>query len=141
MSIPQFGNKIPGRTYVARPGAYAVVFNTKGEIGVVCHLGEYFLPGGGIHQGETPRAALFREISEETGWKIRITREIGRANDYVYSASEDTCYNKQGIFYKVELIDETAECRDNVTWTGLEEFDANAFHESHVWAVRQVIDF
>jgi 8-oxo-dGTP diphosphatase len=34
------------------------------------HVGSWTLPGGGVDQGEHPRAALVREVAEETGLRV-----------------------------------------------------------------------
>lgn len=36
----------------------------------------YFLPGGGVHHGETMAAACEREVLEETGLRVRAVRPI-----------------------------------------------------------------
>ena len=40
------------------------------------------LPGGGIENGESIKDALFREIMEETGCKIKITGEVGKVIEH-----------------------------------------------------------
>lgn len=35
------------------------------------------LPGGGIEQGEDPETAVIREVEEETGYKVRVSRKVG----------------------------------------------------------------
>lgn len=61
-----------GEKYTRRPGAYAIL-PINGGILATFQGGrhqEYQLPGGGIDFGESPIAALHREVLEETGWKI-----------------------------------------------------------------------
>ncbi|MFP4238401.1 MAG: NUDIX domain-containing protein [Rhodosalinus sp.] len=69
----------PGRPYVLRPGVYAllpragrVLLTRQAEPGP-----EIQLPGGGVDPGESPLAALFREVWEETGWTIAAPRRLG----------------------------------------------------------------
>ena len=38
----------------------------------------YKLPGGGVEKGESIEDALFREMKEETGCKIKIIGEVGK---------------------------------------------------------------
>lgn len=37
----------------------------------------WVLPGGGIDPGESPQAAIVREIKEETGFGVKIEKQIG----------------------------------------------------------------
>lgn len=74
----------PEIDYVDRPGAYAIILVRGGVLltwqGAPYH--EFQLPGGGIDPGETPVAALHREVREETGWKIDPIRRLGTYRTY-----------------------------------------------------------
>ncbi|WP_069375861.1 NUDIX domain-containing protein [Pseudomonas putida] len=50
-------------------GVKAVVFNDKQQVLLIQHTYRigWHLPGGGVVAGETPRAAVCREVLEETG--------------------------------------------------------------------------
>jgi len=58
-------------------GVGAVVWNDRGEVLLVRRanpprLNEWSLPGGRVEFGETLRAALVREVREETGLEVEI---------------------------------------------------------------------
>ncbi len=55
----------------------AVIWNAKGEVLLIQRAGEprrdeWSIPGGKVEWGETLRAALLREVREETGLEIEI---------------------------------------------------------------------
>ncbi len=81
----------PGQRYRRRPGVYAVLL--QGDSILATHqdapVPEFQLPGGGIDPGEHPIAALHREVFEETGWKIAITRRIGAFRRFTYMPEYD----------------------------------------------------
>ena len=61
-------------------GSLAVVFNEKRDQVLVTKRRDvpiWVLPGGGINPGETPEAAVIREVLEETGIRVKIVREVG----------------------------------------------------------------
>ncbi|MEM6636869.1 MAG: NUDIX hydrolase [Pseudomonadota bacterium] len=75
----RYGDRIdPKRTYIKRPGVYAILVR-KGHV-LLTHQAEpepeFQLPGGGIDPGEQPIAALHREVFEETGWRIAPVRRL-----------------------------------------------------------------
>lgn len=85
--IPQFDTPpSPGIHYRPRPGAYALLLR-EGRV-LLTHqndpVPEFQLPGGGIDPGESPLAALHREVIEETGWAISAPRLIGRYRRYTF---------------------------------------------------------
>ena len=54
----------------------------------VSRNGYHKLPGGGIEHGESIEAALFREMLEETGCKIKIVSEVGKIIEHRTHISE-----------------------------------------------------
>jgi 8-oxo-dGTP diphosphatase len=85
--IRRYGEPVKtGQRYTRRPGVYAVLL--QGDHILATHqaapVPEFQLPGGGIDRGEQPIAALHREVYEETGWKIAVTRRIGGFRRFTY---------------------------------------------------------
>ncbi len=70
-----------------RIGAYAVVLSPRGVLGTVNSTltgapGTWTLPGGGIDPGESPSEAVLREVFEEAGQEVRITRILSLESDH-----------------------------------------------------------
>ncbi|MDS9467125.1 NUDIX hydrolase [Paracoccus sp. MBLB3053] len=77
--IPRFGTPPGARRYRLRPGAYALLIRDGAALVTFQHAPEpeWQLPGGGIDAGESPIAALHREVYEETGWTIGSPSRLG----------------------------------------------------------------
>ncbi len=78
--IRRYGEPVRhGKTYVRRPGVYAIL-PRDGAV-LLTHqddpVPEFQLPGGGIDPGESALRALRREVLEETGWRIGNARRLG----------------------------------------------------------------
>ena len=75
-------DKIPERS-----AARAVILNEKNEVCIIpVTRGNYHkIPGGGVEEGEDPKAAVYREAREEAGADIEIVGEIG----YILEFRED----------------------------------------------------
>ena len=91
----------PGQVYKRRPGAYAIL--TRGTDLLLTHqsepLPEFQLPGGGIDPGESPLAALHREVFEETGWTITAPRRVGTFRRFTYMPEYDLWAEKLCMIY------------------------------------------
>jgi 8-oxo-dGTP diphosphatase len=90
-----------GQVYRRRPGAYAILM--RGSELLLTHqsepLPEFQLPGGGIDPGESPVAALHREVFEETGWTIATPRRIGAFRRFTYMPEYDLWAEKLCMVY------------------------------------------
>lgn len=105
--IRRYGEPVKtGQRYTRRPGVYAVLL--KGDHILATHqaepVPEFQLPGGGIDPGEHPIAALHREVFEETGWKIAVTRQIGTFRRFTYMPDYDLWAEKLCSIYLAHPI-------------------------------------
>ncbi|SHH60577.1 NUDIX hydrolase [Marivita hallyeonensis] len=91
----------PGRRYTLRTGAYAILPGRDGLL--LTHQSapepEYQLPGGGVDPGESPVQALFREVYEETGWRIARPQRLGAYRRFTYMPEYDLWAEKLCLIY------------------------------------------
>ena len=95
-----------GQRYTRRPGVYAVLLRGHSILATI-QAGpepEFQLPGGGIDKGEQPIAALHREVMEETGWRIRVTRRLGAFRRFTYMPEYDLWAEKVCTVYLAQPI-------------------------------------
>jgi 8-oxo-dGTP diphosphatase len=116
----------PDMHYRARPGVYAVLL--RGSDLLLTHQDaptpEFQLPGGGIDRGEHPVAALHREVFEETGWKIAITRRLGAYRRFTYMPEYDRWAEKICAIYlafPVCRLGPPTEAGHQAIWTRAQE--------------------
>ncbi len=100
--IRRYGEPVrAGQRYIRRPGIYAVLL--RGDHILATYqaepVPEFQLPGGGIDRGEQPIAALHREVFEETGWKIAVTRRLGAFRRFTYMPEYDLWAEKLCTVY------------------------------------------
>jgi len=141
MAIPEFGERIAGKDYRPRAGAYAVITDEHGRLALFHRGDRYFLPGGGIELGETPEAALSREVREEIGWTVAILRKIGEATQYVITKNNEHCAI-QGTYFEARLlhqIGQPEEPDDELLWLPQPEAIALLPRQSDAWAIAQLL--
>ncbi|MDA0735459.1 MAG: NUDIX domain-containing protein [Chloroflexi bacterium] len=69
-----------GRQGKLRPGASAIIFDQDREKVLLTRRtdnGRWCLPGGGMDPGESAEETCVREVLEETGLAVRVTRLVG----------------------------------------------------------------
>lgn len=68
-----------GARLLLLPGVAAIVRNDAGEILLLRRSddGRWSLPAGGIEPGESPAAAVVREVGEDTGLEVSRERVLG----------------------------------------------------------------
>ena len=90
--IRRFGQPpLSDKPYVLRAGAYAILPLQK-RLLLTAQLGDGVdiqLPGGGIDPGESPTQALYREVMEETGWRISAPKRLGAFRRFVFMPEYD----------------------------------------------------
>lgn len=140
-SILEFGRAVAGADYILRPGGYALIFNTQGEVAVVSTPMGLTLPGGGVNAGEWPQTAAVREAREECGLRITLGDCIGVADELVYAADEDVYYRKRCAFFLAEIVEKSGagEPDHEFLWLPRERVAADLLHASQRWAVREAI--
>ena len=94
------------KTYVRRPGVYAVLPRGT-DLLLTCQFEpgpEIQLPGGGIDPGESPIPALHREVYEETGWTIAAPRRLGAFRRFTYMPEYDLWAEKLCVIYEARPV-------------------------------------
>ena len=132
----EFGNINAGVQYIERVGAYAVIPDESGVFTLIRTPKGYFLPGGGLHAGESPEEALRRETIEETGYDSVILSPLGSATQFTRK------YRKIGHFFSARLtarIAEPIETDHELIRLSAQEAIRQMRHEYHAWAIREVL--
>lgn len=113
--------------------AFAIIFNDKGQV-LLCHRTDqdlWNLPGGGMHDNESPWDGVVRETMEEVGIKISINQLAGiyhlpTHNQIIFSF---ICKHVEG---KPTLSDEA----DQIEWFDPNNFPSNTYD----WHLERIQD-
>jgi 8-oxo-dGTP diphosphatase len=125
--IRRYGEPVrSGQRYIRRPGIYAVLLRDDSLLAThqATPVPEFQLPGGGIDRGEYPIAALHREVMEETGWKIAITRRIGAFRRFTYMPEYDLWAEKVCTVYlarPVQRLAPPSEAGHSAVWLPVDD--------------------
>jgi len=115
-----------------RPNIGIVITNTKGQVFWAKRIGQdaWQFPQGGIHKGEKPEEAFYRELFEEVGLDKGDVRLLRRTKGWLHyrlpkrfwrKQQVPLCIGQKQIWFLVELISD--ESAVNLSRTASPEFD------------------
>jgi 8-oxo-dGTP diphosphatase len=135
----QFGKPPPGVVCRDRKAAYAVFNGLDRQVAVirvnVRGRDEFWLPGGGMLEDESPEQTIIREVREELGRLITVRRKIGQAIQFFYADDEAVWYKMEAYFFAAELEGTTGDQPEyDLQWVDPVSGKSAFFHECHVWA-------
>jgi len=115
-----------------RIGAYAVLRDDAGRVLLARSsersdvVGTWYLPGGGIEQGEHPADTVVREVAEETGLRIAHPTLRAAVADVLEIPARDQLLHTDRLLYDAsvaggELRAEPSGTTDEVRWVSVDE--------------------
>jgi ADP-ribose pyrophosphatase YjhB (NUDIX family) len=138
MSQVLYGNRL-GKEGELRLGCSATIFDSKREKVLLTRRadnGRWCLPGGHAEAGESVAEACEREVLEETGLKVRVTRLVG-----VYSNPDQLVIYPDGnkaffviLSFEAEIIEGELTLSDETTAYGyfsVKEMESMPMHGQH----------
>ena len=138
-----FGEKVEGIEYRVRVGIYGIALNNEGEVAVIKTSIGYFLPGGGLEDGETHKECLEREFMEETGYAVDVDKYIGKSSLYHLSSTYGYlqgigCFYLTRIKYKKENV--RIDDDHHLQWVELSKCIKSLFLQHQAWAVSKLLE-
>ena len=132
-----------------RPNVGIILANQRDEVfwGKRIHQHAWQFPQGGIKAGETPLAAMYRELEEEIGLLRAHVRILGRTRDWLHYHVPNhwvkrewrgTYKGQKQIWFLLRLVGR--DCDISLRASGHPEFDAWRWHDYWV-PLEAVIDF
>ena len=146
-SMLRFGDRI-GKVGQLRPGASALIFEeTTGKILLTRREdnGRWCLPGGGMDPGESAAEACIREVFEETGLEVEVTKLVGiyTTPDILVEYPDGNKIQPVGFSFLVEikggimgLSDETID----IGYFTIEEMRQMDMMEPHVQRIEDALE-
>lgn len=138
MSQVLYGSRL-GKEGQLRIGCSATIFDEAREkvlLTLRTDNGRWCLPGGGMESGESAAEACEREVWEETGLKVRVTRLIG-----IYSNPDQLVVYNDGnkvfmvvMSFEAEIIEGELGLSNETTEAGyfsLAEMETMPMHGQH----------
>lgn len=127
-----------GVQYVHRKGAYLIPIKDD-RIGVIQTPKGFFLPGGGIENGETDTLCIMRECMEETGYSILIKKKVCSAEAYGKHPVMGYFHPIQ-TYYLGEFTEQKqlpAESDHKLVWMKYADLKGKMYVEMQNWALEQ----
>lgn len=136
-----FGEKVEGKAYYNREGAYLICLR-DGKVGVVKTPKGYFLLGGGLDAGEEHVSCIEREVLEEAGYQCHV-------KSYVTSAEEYWVHEELGYFHPIqhyyygeltEQLQESIEEDHDLEWISTEKIEERMKVKAQGFAIKYFLE-
>lgn len=113
---------------ISRQTVKVILFNDQGEIALTYYPpskdypnDEYYLPGGGVEEGEDEETALRREVIEEVGCEIKEIEELGQIVEYWTKDPRKnilSCYKAkvEGEIKELQLTEKEVLRNQSIMW-------------------------
>ena len=146
MSTLKFGERI-GKEGVLRPGASALIFDDARKRVLLTRRednGRWCLPGGGMDPGESAAEACIREVLEETGLEVRVTKLVGiyTSPDLLIEYADGNKIQPTAFSFEVEITGGELGLSDETTefgWYTVAEMEAMDIMEHHVQRIHDAV--
>lgn len=146
MSTLKFGERI-GREGVLRPGASALIFDEARDRILLTRRednGRWCLPGGGMDPGESAAEACVREVLEETGLEVKVTKLVGiyTSPDLLIEFPDGNKIQPVAFSFEVEITGGELGLSDETIdfgWYTVAEMEAMDTVENHVERIHDAV--
>ena len=138
MSKLIYGQRV-GKSATLSPGASAIIFDDTGQkVLLTCRTDNrrWCLPGGGMDPGESASECCVREVLEETGLLVRVTRLIGvyTSPDLIVEYADGNRIQPVAFSFEAEVTGGQLSTSNETTAYGyfsVDEFDTIDLMEHH----------
>ncbi len=141
-----YGERI-GKTAILRVGASAAIFDESHQKILLTRRtdnGRWCLPGGAMDAGESAEECCVREVWEETGLRVKVTRFIGlySSPDRVTTYADGNRWQVIALSFEAEVIGGELALSDETTEVGYyspAEIEKMDVMEPHVERIHDAI--
>ena len=115
------------------------VHGVTGESGDADHKGEIDVVSWSWEMESPMEAMTGVAKGRAVVGELKIVKKVGEAEQYFYSSDDSEHFRSHASFYLGEFGESLTEKGEGkVSWIPLAKIDNNFFHESQIWAVRQI---
>lgn len=136
-----------GRHGKLRPGASAIIFDNARQMVLLTRRtdnGRWCLPGGGMDPGESAAETCVREVLEETGLDVQVTKLVGvyTSPDIMVEYADGNRIQPVAFSFEAEVVGGELCLSDETTefgYVAIQELDAIDLMEHHKQRIKDAL--